>query len=402
MQGRRCVALPETRNEKLETKMDIDFLTQTSKIDKLLAEEYMQKAFILAKKGEGRTSPNPVVGAIVVKNGMVVGEGYHPQAGMPHAEIYALNAAGKKAQGATLYVTLEPCNHHGRTPPCTESIINAGITKVVISTPDLNPDVAGGGAQRLREAGVKIEMGVLEKEGRKINEVFFKYSLAKIPFVVLKTAMSLDGKLATRSGDSQWITSEEARRYVHQMRNVYDAIVVGVKTVLRDNPMLTCRIEGGRNPVRIVVDSEGSTPLEARVFQNAVVEGKNYLIIATTGKMSKEKIAAMTRAGAHVLVAPQDKNGKVDLQWLIQELGRRGITSVLVEGGGTFNAAALDAGIVDKMVSFIAPKIIGGKEAPTAVEGEGHASMKDVPELLDVSYKAIGKDIMVEGYFRQI
>ncbi len=382
--------------------MDIDFLTQTSKIDKLLAEEYMQKAFQIAKKGEGRTSPNPVVGAVIVKSGMMVGEGYHPMAGMPHAEIYALNGAGKKAQGATLYVTLEPCNHYGRTPPCTEAIINAGITKVVIATPDPNPDVAGGGAKRLRDAGIKVEMGVLEKEGRKMNEVFFKYSQTKIPFVVLKTAMSLDGKLATRSGDSQWITSDEARRHVHQMRNIYDAIMVGVRTVMRDDPMLTCRIEGGRNPIRIIVDSEGSTPTSARVFQNALVDGKNFLIIATTDKAPREKIEALTKAGAHVIIAPRDHNGKVDLEWLIKELGRRGITSVLIEGGGTFNAAALEAGIVDKMVSFIAPKIIGGKDAPTAVEGEGVSSMKEVPELQDVSYRTIGKDIMVEGYFRQI
>lgn len=363
-------------------------------------EHYMRLALELAKKGEGFTSPNPLVGAVLVKDGEIVGTGYHARAGLPHAEIMALREAGEKAQGATLYVNLEPCCHHGRTGPCTEAIIAAKIRKVVVAMADPNPLVAGKGIARLRQAGVEVAAGVLEAEAGRLNEVFSKYITIGLPFVVLKAAMSLDGKIATRMGESRWITSEQARIFGHRLRHRYDAILAGVGTVLADNPSLTARLPegGGRDPVRVVLDSSARTPPGAKIINQASAAPT---LIAVTPKAPAERVAALKEAGAEVLVLPPDEKGRVNLPLLIKELGSREITSVLVEGGAEVHASALNAGIVDKVAWFIAPRIIGGKEAPGPVGGQGAGRPDEAIPLQNVSVQRIGEDIYVEGYIRR-
>ncbi len=358
---------------------------------------YMQIALNLAQRARGRTSPNPMVGALVVKNNKVIGQGYHAKAGTPHAEIHALNEAGKDAPGATLYVTLEPCCHQGRTEPCTKAILNSGVERVVVAMVDPNPLVKGKGIKCLKEGGLKVTVGVLEKEARCLNEAFIKYITTKMPFVILKTAMSLDGKIATRTGESKWITGPEARNYSHQLRNCYDAILVGVNTILRDNPALTTRLPEGetKNPVRIVVDSQARTPLEAQVVTNAK---ETPTLIAVTNAAPADKINQLEKMGVEILPVNTNNNGRVDLKALMLELGRREITSVLIEGGGEVHSSALKAGIVDKMGWFIAPLIIGGQGAPGPVGGEGVASLKEAISLGQITVKKCGQDIYVEGY----
>ncbi|MCL6635390.1 MAG: bifunctional diaminohydroxyphosphoribosylaminopyrimidine deaminase/5-amino-6-(5-phosphoribosylamino)uracil reductase RibD, partial [Peptococcaceae bacterium] len=329
---------------------------------------YMRMALELAGRARGRTSPNPMVGAVVVKDGKVVGSGYHLRAGTPHAEVHALNEAGEKARGATLYVTLEPCCHYGRTGPCSEAVIGAGIARVVVAMTDPNPKVAGGGIKRLREAGIEVTLGVLEEEARELNEVFIKYITTGRPFVVAKAAMSLDGKIATRSGRSKWITGPEARAYGHQLRDWYDAIMVGIGTVLADDPSLTARLPGGkgRDPVRVILDSRARIPLNAGVLTR---RSGAPTIIAATAAAPQAKLAALRRAGARVLVV--NDGPRVDLAGLMKLLAEQEITSVLIEGGSGVHGSALAAGIVDKVAWFIAPRIIGGREAPGPVGGEG-------------------------------
>jgi len=357
----------------------------------------MKTALELAARARGRTSPNPMVGACVVKDGQIVGCGFHRRAGAPHAEVHALQDAGEQAKGATLYVNLEPCCHHGRTGPCTEAVIKAGIARVVVAMADPNPLVAGKGIRTLQEAGIDVTMGVLEEEARELNEVFIKYITTGLPFVVAKAAVSLDGKIATRTGRSKWITGEAARAYGHRLRDWYDAIMVGIGTVLADDPSLTTRLPGGggRDPVRVIVDSKARTPLKARVLTQS--SGAPTLI-ATTAVASPDRVELLRQAGAKVLVA--GAGPRVDLAALLKILVQEGITSVLIEGGAAIHGSALAERIVDKAVWFIAPKIIGGREAPGAVGGEGVNDPAEAAELEQLKISRLGPDLCVEGYLK--
>ncbi len=359
-------------------------------------DRFMQMALDLASMARGRTSPNPMVGAVVVKRGNVIGRGYHHHAGSPHAEVHALNEAGADARGATLYVTLEPCCHHGRTGPCTELIIKAGISRVVAATADPNPIVAGKGLKILREAGLEVTTGIMEKDARILNEVFNKYITTGRPFVVVKAAVSLDGKIATRTGKSKWITGSEARAYGHQMRDWYDSIMVGIGTVLADNPSLTTRLPGGggRDPVRIILDSQARTPLNAGVLNQ---RSEALTIIASTARAHPARVKALKSAGIEVLTV--NDGPRVDLIKLMELLGAKEITSVLVEGGAGVHGSAIAAGIVDKAAWFIAPKIIGGQDAPGPVGGEGAGDLTEAAVLERLTVSRLGSDLRIEGYF---
>jgi diaminohydroxyphosphoribosylaminopyrimidine deaminase/5-amino-6-(5-phosphoribosylamino)uracil reductase len=362
----------------------------------------MRTALALAMKGMGTTSPNPVVGALVVKNGRIVGRGYHKYAGGPHAEVIALSQSGKKVKGATLYVTLEPCVHHGRTPPCTESILKSGIREVVVAMVDPNPLNRGKGIRRLRAKGIKVTAGVMEKQASRMNEVFRKYITERMPFVTVKVAQTLDGKIATRIGESRWITGEQARKYVQKLRSQVDAILVGVGTVRMDNPLLSVRMGynskkkelGRRHPARIIVDSKLRTPLGARIFQD---NSPAPVIIATTGAAPKRKMWKIAQLGAKILVVRSQRN-RVDLKTLMKKLAEMEITSVLIEGGGEVIASAFEEGIVDKIMFFIAPKIIGGRRAKTSVEGDGRKILKNAIAIQDTGVKRFGSDLLVSGY----
>ncbi|MDR7865645.1 MAG: bifunctional diaminohydroxyphosphoribosylaminopyrimidine deaminase/5-amino-6-(5-phosphoribosylamino)uracil reductase RibD [Sporomusaceae bacterium] len=356
---------------------------------------YMRKALEIARRACGRTSPNPLVGALVVKDGRVVGEGCHLCAGTPHAEVHALAAAGEAARGATVYVTLEPCCHFGRTGPCADALIAAGVKKVVAAMTDPNPKVCGQGLDRLRAAGVEVVEGVLAAEAARLNEAFLKWVTTGMPFGVMKTAMTLDGKIATRSGLSKWITGPAARERVHRLRDECDAILVGVGTVLADDPELTARLPegGGKNPLRIVVDSAARTPLTAKV----VADGLAPTIIAVTEAAPAGHVAALKAAGAEVLVLPRGATG-VDLRALWRVLGERKLTSVLVEGGAAVNAAALAANVIDKIYAFVAPKIFGGAAAPGPVGGAGADAVDGALLLEDMSAEAVDGDILITAY----
>ena len=358
--------------------------------------KYMRRALALAARARGRTSPNPLVGAVVVQGGEVVGEGYHQAAGGAHAEVHAINHAGTAAHGGTLYVTLEPCVHYGRTPPCTEAIIQSGIARVFAAHVDPNPKVSGKGIQELEKAGIRVCVGLCEPEARRLNEIFIKYIRTNRPFVILKSAMSLDGKIATITGESKWISSEASRLRGHEIRDTVDAILVGVNTVINDDPSLTTRLPGrdGKDPARIIVDSECRTPLKARILNP---DGDGYAIIATTKRASRERITRLEATGARVLVV-EEKSNRVCLSSLMQVLGCKDITSVLIEGGSEINASALKAGIVDKVMFFIAPKIIGGTDAPSPIGGKGIQRLAEAHELRDLSVRSIDGDILVEGY----
>jgi len=357
---------------------------------------YMQMALETAGKALGRTSPNPMVGAVVVRDGQVVGSGYHARAGTPHAEVHALREAGAKACGATLYVTLEPCCHHGRTGPCTEAVIKAGITKVVVAMEDPNPKVAGKGVKILQNAGITVETGVLEEQSRRLNEVFIKYISTRLPFVVMKTAMSLDGKIATASGESQWITGPASRAMVHRLRDRYDAILVGVGTVLADNPSLTTRLSegGGKDPVRVVLDSRAMTPVDAQIITQS---SHSPTIIVTTSDAPRVKLQQLSDAGAQIMQLSADDNG-ICLHELLCKLAEREITSLLVEGGTRVNGTFINSNLVDKVCWFIAPKIIGGHAAPGPVGGIGITALADAMKLSDISLQRYGEDIGIEGY----
>ena len=354
--------------------------------------EYMQEALRIAANARGRTSPNPMVGAVIVRDGQIIAEGWHRQAGTPHAEIHALNMAGEFAKGATLYVTLEPCSHFGRTPPCANAIVEADIKKVVAAMSDPNPKVAGRGFQILKDAGIEVEVGLLENESRKLNEVFIKWVTTNKPFVTLKTAMSLDGKIATATGQSKWITSEASRQRVHELRDINDAIMVGIETVLKDNPILTTRIANGKSPIRIVVDSNARTPLASNIVTNHQAK----TIIAVTENAPIERIDALKKSDIEIIFAGDGE--RVDLNILMNELAKREITSVLLEGGGTLNFGMLEAGLVDKIYAFIAPKIIGGRAALTPVEGNGFENLSDAINLKNITTEMIDNDILITGY----
>ncbi|MDY2685514.1 MAG: bifunctional diaminohydroxyphosphoribosylaminopyrimidine deaminase/5-amino-6-(5-phosphoribosylamino)uracil reductase RibD [Selenomonadaceae bacterium] len=360
-------------------------------------EEYMREALELARNAEGRTSPNPLVGAVIVRGGRIIAAGWHRKAGTPHAEIHALRMAGDLARGATLYVTLEPCSHYGRTGPCAKAVAEAGIKRVVIGMKDPNPLVAGRGIQILEDAGIEVRCGVLEQEAVRLNEVFLHWIPEKMPFVILKTAMSLDGKIATCAGESQWISGEASRQYVHVLRDRYDGILVGIGTVLADDPSLTARLPDhtGKNPVRIVVDSQARTPHGAKVL----TDGQARTIVVVTERAPKDRVDSLRAAGAEVLVAGGGE--RVDLRLMMQKLGAMEITSILVEGGGTINDALLRAGLVDKVLAFVAPKLIGGREAKTPVEGRGFAHLQDAVQLEHFSAQPLGTDILLSGYVKK-
>ncbi len=358
-------------------------------------EPHMRRALALAARGLGRTSPNPAVGAVVVRGDTVVGEGFHERAGAPHAERVALGIAGEAARGADLYVTLEPCCHHGRTPPCTEAIIEAGIARVFYACADPDPRASGDGHRQLEAAGVQVEAGLLRDEAERVNEAYLKHKRTGRPFVTLKLAMSLDGKIATRSGDARWITGEAARRRVHEMRNSSDAVMVGVGTVLADDPRLTTRgIEGGRDALRVICDSRARTPPDARVISQ---DSDAPCLVAVAEGAGAERVEALREAGPEVLVLP-GQNGRVDLDALSLALGEREVMSVLLEGGGTLAWSALKSGMVDKVALFYAPMILGGDEAIPAVGGLGIERIADAFRLREMTVERVGDDLLVEGY----
>jgi diaminohydroxyphosphoribosylaminopyrimidine deaminase/5-amino-6-(5-phosphoribosylamino)uracil reductase len=355
----------------------------------------MQMALSQASKGLGKVNPNPLVGAVIVRGNNVIGSGYHEQFGGPHAEINAIRNAIESVEGVTMYVTLEPCSHYGKTPPCADALIKAGISKVVIAMADPNPLVSGKGIERLKENGIEVEVGVLETEAQELNRIFIKFIQTKLPYVVMKTAMSLDGKIATTTGHSQWISSPESRQYVHGLRNELKGIMVGVNTVITDDPELTTRLNGetGRNPIRIVVDSKGRIPLSARMLKDGAT---NPVIIATTSGFPEEKKMFLEGSG-HKVLTLAERNGKVDLNQLMIELGRLGIDGILLEGGGTLNESALKCGIVDEIRFILAPLLLGGREAITPIEGAGFNTIDEGIRLHHMTTNRIGDDILITG-----
>ena len=362
-----------------------------------IAEEFIRRALRLAAKGAGTTSPNPMVGAVVVRQGKIVGQGYHHKAGEPHAEILALRQAGGKARGATLYLNLEPCDHFGRTPPCTQAILEAGVKRVIAGMKDPNPRVSGRGLRRLREAGVDVMVGVLEEECRELNRAFCKYITTRTPWVTLKVAASLDGKIATRTGDARWISGEASRNYVHQLRQAADAVMVGIGTVLQDDPLLTVRLPGKkitRQPLRIVVDSHLKIPLRSQLVLTA---GRYPTLVATTKAASPFKMDRLAKAQVDILLMPADRQRRVSLPSLMGELGHRGIVSILLEGGPTLNAGALKENLVDRLIFFLSPKLIGGEKAPGAIGGEGVLLAKEAQAMKILQIKRFGPDLMIEG-----
>lgn len=356
-------------------------------------EEFMREALRIAKNALGRTSPNPLVGAVVVKDGKIIAEGWHRQAGTPHAEIHALNMAGELARGATLYVTLEPCSHFGRTPPCAQKIIDCGIKKVVAAMKDPNPKVSGRGFELLKSAGIEVEVGICESEARKLNEIFIKWIKTGLPFVTMKFASSLDGKIATATGESQWITCLESRKFVHKLRDINDAVLVGIGTVLADNPSLTTRLIEGKSPIRVILDSKARISLDSKVLTDKSAR----TIIAVTENAPPEKISALKACGAEVIIAGYEQ---IDLKMLMKMLAAQEITSILVEGGGQVHFSMMKAGLVDKIYGFIAPKIIGGSKSLTAVEGEGFLKLSEAMTLKNFTSEKIGEDILISGYVK--
>ena len=356
-------------------------------------EKYMRLAMQLAGNAIGRTSPNPLVGAVIVKDNRVVGCGWHRKAGTPHAEVHALNQAGELAQGADVYVTLEPCAHYGKTPPCAKALVEAKVKNVYGGLLDVNPKVAGKGFKILEDAGIHVEYGFLQDELRTQNEVFFKWIEHKKPFVVLKAAMTLDGKIATATGQSKWITNETSRAYGYKLRDIYDGIMVGINTVIEDNPMLTARVDGGKNPIRIVVDSSLRIDINANVVQDKSAK----TIVATTDKADKDKILKLQAQDVDVIVVDKDENDKVDIEKLLDILGQQNICSILVEGGATLSGSFVAKKLVDKVYFFIAPKIIGGKEAKTPVAGTGILNLQEALALKDIQIEKLEEDILIIG-----
>ncbi len=351
-------------------------------------EFYIKRTLRLAAKAKGMTSPNPMVGAVIVKNGEIIAEDYHKTPGKPHAEALAITKAGENAEGSTLYVNLEPCCHtEKRTPPCTKAIMNAGINKVVIGMPDPNPKVSGKGITELLKTGIEVKSGILEDESRRLNEAYVKFITTGKPFVTLKIAMTLDGKIATPEGQSKWITGEKARKTVHRLRSSVDAIVTAIGTVKADDPQLTARIKGGRNPLRIVIDPNLEIPLNAKILQ---VPPETVIVTRT----NNSKSTYLEKSGIKILYF---KN-KFDLKWLIEKLGQMNITSVLIEGGSSLNAHSLEDGVVDKIIFFIAPKIIGGRDSFPAIGGKSFKKLEEAYRITDSKVRRIGEDFLIEGY----
>lgn len=354
----------------------------------------MAMAVALAQKGEGRTAPNPPVGAVIVRDGQIVGEGFHPRAGEPHAEVFALRQAGSRAADATAYVTLEPCSHFGKTPPCADALIAAGVSRVVVGVVDPNPQVAGRGVERLRAAGIEVEVGLMDKECGRLIAAFGKHILTGLPYTVYKSAMTLDGNTATASGDSRWVSGALSRGRVHQLRHRVDAIMVGVETVLHDDPLLNTRLdtEDGHDPLRVVVDSSLRMPITASMLRQKSNAGT---LVATTCEDS-DKIAALENAGAEVLVVAAD-NDRVDLPALWQELGKRNVQKLLLEGGATLAASALGAGLIDQLMLFVAPKLLGGVAGRGIFNGVTCELMNDAIRLQNREVEQIGDDLLITG-----
>ena len=359
---------------------------------------FMKMALELAGKGLGFTLPNPMVGAVIVKGGKVVGKGYHKAVGKAHAEINAIYDAKSSAAGGTLYVTLEPCNHTGRTPPCTSKITKAGIKRVVVAMKDPNPDVKGGGIDYLKNKGIDVTLGICEDEAKKLNEAFIKFVETGSPFVTLKCAATLDGRIATRTGDARWVSGEESRTFVHKLRHAADAIMVGVNTVKIDDPSLTTRLDdmNGLDPVRIILDTNLSISEEAKVLE---LDSDSDTIIITCGSVSEDKKRRIEKKGVKVIEAPV-KDGLIDLASLMLHLGTLKITSLLIEGGSRVNASALSAGIVDKLIFFYAPKILGGDDGIPMCTGSGPDLMKHCIPVKNINVHRFGDDVMIEGYIK--
>lgn len=361
-------------------------------------EDYMRRALELARQGAGYTNPNPMVGCVVVKEGRIISEGYHEKYGEFHAERNALTRCAEDPAGADLYVTLEPCCHYGKTPPCTEIIIEKKIARVFVGSLDSNPLVAGKGVKILRDAGIEVETGILEAECRRLNEVFYHYMETGLPFVVMKYAMSLDGKIACATGDSKWVTGEMARNHVHHLRKQYMGIMVGIGTVLADDPMLNCRVAEGADPVRIVCDSHLRIPLESQLVRTAheIPTIAACMKNAAESPGLQEKIRRLQEAG--VQIVPTEGAHGVNLKELMKYLGEQKIDSVLLEGGGTVNSSALSEGIVSKVYAYISGKLIGGMDAPTPVSGLGAARMSEAVHLKDMQIERLGEDFLISGY----
>jgi len=360
---------------------------------------YMRRAIELARKGRGFTSPNPMVGAVVAKDGRIVGEGYHQAAGQPHAEVNALDDAGEEARGATLYVTLEPCNHTGRTPPCTARIIRSGIETVVSAMADPNPRVTGGGHAALEAHGIRVHRGVCEKEARRLNEAFVKYICTGRPFVTVKCAATLDGRIATRTGDARWVTGPDSRLHVHRLRHAVDGILVGINTVRADDPSLTTRLPADvqpdpRDPVRIILDTHLSIPENARILR---LDSEAVTLIICADVVPDEKRAAIESAKVRVVPVETDEDGRIHLDGLMERLGAEQITSLLIEGGSRVIASAFAAGIVDRAMFFYAPKILGGDDGVPVCAGPGRDSMADCIRLTDIRTRRFDDDLLVEG-----
>jgi diaminohydroxyphosphoribosylaminopyrimidine deaminase/5-amino-6-(5-phosphoribosylamino)uracil reductase len=360
----------------------------------------MQRALAVAEGGIGFVSPNPVVGCVIVKAGRILGEGYHERYGGPHAEANALRVAGSEARGATLYVTLEPCCHTGKTPPCVDAVLQAGVGRVVIAMRDPNPKVAGGGLARLRAAGIDVTLGICEAEARRLNEPFLHYIQTQRPFVTLKCAVTLDGKIATRTGASRWITGAPAREHVHRMRHAADALLVGSGTALQDDPLLTTRLPGGGgvNPLRIVVDSLLRLSLSSQL---ATVRPDCRTLVATSQRAPLDKQRQLENQGVEILRLPSYADGRVNIEALLAALGTRGVADLLVEGGATLSATLLQRRLIDKVVVFIAPKIIGG-DGINVVAAFGVDTMADALQLYGMTSQSVGEDVMLEAYLKPL
>jgi len=358
----------------------------------------MRKAISLAKKGAGWVNPNPMVGAVLVKDGRIIGEGYHEFFGGPHAEVNAINNARETIEGATLYVTLEPCAHHGKTPPCAPVIVEKGITGVIVGMSDPNPKVSGKGIEYLSSKGIVVQTGILEDEITRMNEVFIKFITTGIPFCILKTAMTLDGKTATITQESKWISGEQSRRYVHELRQQTSGLMVGVATVIYDDPLLNTRRRNKKNkdPLKIIADTRCRIPLKSKVL----TFNPQLTILATTDLADKLKCKEIERLGAQTIICPL-KNDKVDLAFLVRSLGIMGIDSILIEGGSMLAYSALTEQIVDKVTNFISPKILGGKLAPTPVGGNGIEKINDAIKVAGWKMRKSGEDLLIEGYIKK-
>lgn len=358
-------------------------------------EYYMRLALQLAEKMVGQTGINPVVGCVIVKDGRIVGIGSHLQRGSHHAEVHALQMAGKDAEGGTVYVTLEPCSHYGRTPPCADRLVAEKVSRVVVACTDPNPSVAGRGIDMLRKNGIRVDVGVLEREARELNEMFNKFIVTRLPFVTLKSATTLDGKMATKTGDSKWISGPSSRSYVHMLRHKHQAIMVGVDTVIADDPLLTARLETSAiQPIRLVVDSKLRIPLDAQVVKNQ----ETKTIVLTTNQASIEQMMRLNALGVEVIKCGDGP--RVDLRRAMTVLTEREIGSILLEGGSKLNGAMLEAGLVDKIVLFLAPKIVGGNDAPGAFALSGFERMAEAIELDKISIERFGDDCCITGYPR--